>query len=822
MEHILLPHQEKLLQSLEIKIHNSFYIIITGASGCGKSFAFKAFYKKFKSSLSYQVIIFDSDYVNEERDYSAFKRSMTNVKLFKEYVKEGTVEAAKDTPFIGNIVSYLISSFIKPKPIATLQFLNEDELIILNYIKKIIKDKKLYVICDNIHWWDRRSLLLLLQFINEPNIFSEEERKKIRFILSITNNQNSLNEDILYELQNTTDKTSILPFPTFDYRDFKKRLLLESKFKLNEEQIKLLYTLVNGHLKVYFEIIQEISENSFDFNSSYDEDNKKYLDTMLDRRLKECGASGKQIAEVLEYASIIGLIFSSYELEVITDSTKNRIRKIIKDANNLRLTENTDEIEHYKFAHDIIREVFMSKVNLYHIEYYEKLSSCLKQIKPGQYLRRARYMVKAVKYEEASTLYLLEFVYQLRTYGNILSMMSEEAVDLFSNRQIEYWDHIRSAYRAYYMKDYNSTLRHLELILGYYPMELLAERDILKLRCYSKKIATEETITAIYELDKKREKEKFNGEIEVWERYSHALITAYAHLGKIEKARSLEEELLNSLSVRLNYDDIANHRINIIKRNSNAIHGIDVAPIFIKQAVNYFGCKDNSNIYKDLKQYYTSLINYSAILIKQGEFEEAYEQTLTAFQLEKENPHFRFPRTQILKSNFIISSVLTNKIEISEGIELYQDILKELSKGMAERLFYSSNLSILYALNNNINTAYETLNREAQDHNIYDDQEGLYKYRFITNNSIYQYLLGDASTALQNLELQNESLERLVNGSFFQKKNHLLINIIKRHIICDGNNWINIVHQQCPSYQGKPWRYFGLGYAFAALCDWGI
>lgn len=821
MGFVLLPHQEKFLQSLDAKIRNNFYTIVTGPSGCGKSFAFKAFENNFKESLSSRVIIFDSDYVNEERDYSAFRKSMTNVKLFKEYVKEGTVEVAKDTPFVGNIVSYLISSVIKPKPNATLQFLNEDELTILNYIKKAMKARKLYVICDNIHWWDRRSLLLLIQFISQSNIFVEQERKQIRFILSITDNQYSLNADILNELQSSTNKDCKLLFPTFDYPDFKKKLFLESHIRLQEEQVELLYSLVNGHLKVYFEIIQEISENSFDFDSSY-ENNKKYLDTMLDRRLKECGASGEQITKVLEYASIIGLSFSSYELEVITDSTKSKIRKIIKEANDLRLTQNDDKIEHYKFAHDIIREVFMSKVNLYHIEYYETLSSCLKQIKPGQYLRRARYMAKALRYEDAAILYLLEFIYQLRTYGDIMITLSEEAIDLFNNTQIEYWKQMKLAYTSYNMKNYNATLKYLELILGYYPMELLAERDILKLRCYSKKLATEETISAIHELDKKRAKEKFNGEIEVWERYNHALITAYAHLGEIEKARLLEEELLNSLSARLTYDDIANHRINIIKRNSNAIHGIDVAPFFIKQSVSYFSGKDGNNNYKNLKDYYTSLINYSAILIKQGEFLEAYNHTLIAFQLEKDNPHFRFQRTQILKSNFIVSSILTNRINVSEGITLYEDILKNLAKGMAERLFYASNLSILYAIDNKIKTAYKVLNKEVQNHNIDDDQEGLYKYRFLTNCAIYQYLLGDASTALQNLELLNGRLSRLINGSFFQKKNELLISIMKQDVICNGSDWLSIVHQRCPSYQGKPWRYFGLGYAFAALCDWGI
>ena len=819
MENSLLPHEEKFLQCLLDKVENNFYTIVIGESGCGKSYTFLAYCKKIEESLSEQAIIFDSDYIDGERDYSAFRKSMTDVKLYKEYIKDGTIEVAKDTPFVGNIISYLISSFVKPKPIAELQFLNEDELVILNYLKKALKRKKLYIICDNIHWWDRRSLLLLVQFITQSNIFTDEERKRIRFILSITNNQKSFNEDILSEIQNSTDKANKLPFTTFEYTDFKQNLFYKSNHRLNDSQVELLYNLVNGHLKVYFEVIQEIAENAFDFDSSY-ENNRNYLDMMLKRRLKEYGASGEQIEEVLEYASIMGMTFSAYELEAITDSEKSKIKKIITDANTLRLTENTDKTEQYKFAHDIIRDVFMSKVNASHIEYYAKLSSCLKQIKPGQYLRRARYMLSALKYKEASVLYMLYLIQQLRTYGNILDNILDEASKLFDDIQTEYLELIKQAYGFYNVKDYTESLKYLELILGYYPEELLAERDILKLRCYSKKLATNETIAAIQQLEIKRENESFNGEVEVWERYNHALIIAYAHLGEISKARSIEEELLNSLSGRLGYDEDARNRINIIKRNANSIHGIDVAPIFIKQAVDYFGQKDDSNNYKNIKQYYTSLTNYSAILIKQGEFLKAYENTLVALQLEEENPHFRFPRTQILKNNFIISGILSKKVELSQGILLYHDILNNLAEGMAERLFYASNLSILYALDDNLDDAYRVINKESKGHDIKTDHEGIYRYRYITNHSIYLYLLGNPSEALKNLKLLHETLDRLINGTFFKKKNELLISIMEQNTICSGKEWIHIVHQFCVTFQGKPWRYFGLGYAFAALCDW--
>ena len=152
--------------------------------------------------------------------------------------------------------------------------------------------------------------------------------------------------------------------------------------------------------------------------------------------------------------------------------------------------------------------------------------------------------------------------------------------------------------------------------------------------------------------------------------------------------------------------------------------------------------------------------------------------------MEKENPHFRFPRTQILKSNFVIAGILSEKVETSQGIAIYNDILSDLAEGMAERLFYASNLSILYALDDKICDAYKVINSESKEHDIQTDYEGLYKYRYITNNSIYLYLLGYPSEALKNLKLLDKIFNRLINGTYFKKKHELLISIMEQNTIC--------------------------------------
>lgn len=223
-----------------------------------------------------------------------------------------------------------------------------------------------------------------------------------------------------------------------------------------------------------------------------------------------------------------------------------------------------------------------------------------------------------------------------------------------------------------------------------------------------------------------------------------------------------------------------------------------------------------------LSLYYTSLINHSALLIKQGEFSEAFNETLKAFELEHQNRDIIFPRTQILRSNWIIAGVLDKKLTPSDGIELYESLLSRLPGILAEKLFYTSNLSIMYALNNDPEIALHILHQESQNNNIKCDKEGIYRYRVETNCAIYKYLLGDKRTAIETLKRQDCYLKRLINGTYFQKKKDIIVNIMEHSNAYDGLSWLSSVLSECPNFQGKPWRYFGKGYAFAALCDWGI
>ncbi|WP_349966927.1 ATP-binding protein [Roseburia faecis] len=811
----LLLYQLKFMEKLIDKIHEGGrYILIKGKSGSGKSFTLK----QLESELSkdqYQIIIFDGDYQYDDREYYPFKKALfLGEDSAKELIAGGFAEASKEIPVAGNIISYIIKSFIEKQSTPHNLLLNSDEQNILAKLRQILKKPHIVLIFDNIHWWDRRSLQLLKLLLTNKEILNPDKLNNFTTVFSMTTNQSALHADLLKDIIDEVNYEEML-FPVVGLIEFKNTLFNTTLQNFSDTQINLLFNLVNGHLQVLFEVINEINNHNFDFNATY-ESNKQYLSTVLEKRLKEYGADSTQILKTLEYAAIIGITFSVYELRNITKSTENEIKKIIAETSKLTITEQTEEFDYIKFAHDIIREIFKTKVEQDHTEYYYSLALCIKEIKPDQYLRRARYCIKCLDTEDAVILYMLEAVKQIRLYGKVLNTIFEEMSPLMNSLQKEYLKLMQEAYCLYSKKEYKQASSKLSLILDIFPAELLAERDILKIRCFSKTMASNEIQDIITKSNNIRKNNTFNGEKDIWERYSQVVMIAFAHLGEITLAREVEDDTLRSLSERLNYDDTAKKRLNIIKRVANSIHNIDVSAVFVKDAFDYFG-----NSLLDIRQYYICLGNYTTILINQGDFEEAYNIAVQGFEIEKSNADIEFPRIQLIRNNYILAGYLSGYLDEDDCIHLYEEMLSEMPI-ISERLFYNSNLSIFWALKDNPQKAFDILHNEALLHYDTEEKEGLYQYRVVTNTAIYQHLLGQSDVAVRQLNGIRDLTKRLINGSYFSKRNELLIQLMESGTVTTGKEWLKKLFSIQPTYQDLAWQYFGLGYAFMAVCNWDM
>ncbi len=813
----LLIHQSEFFSELKMLIKEKDSICVIGKSGIGKSFLSNKLCEEYLLN-GYVTLLFIGDKLNQYRPYYPFHQVFNNESCLNNY-KELPIELSKEIPHIGNVVSIILEKLLSRENRALQQkypYLNNEENSIISKLKYLMKNKKVLLVFDNFQWWDKQSISLLSILISSYEDFHQNHNCKNVFVFTSSN----LNSDILNFLKE--HNVPQVEFKEMSYSQFlRERQQLGFQNCLDEKQLQFIYKLADGNIFLFKQIAREFPDNTC-FPTQDNISGIQYLNELLEKRMTELGATGKQIMYVLEFGSVIGLSFSYYELEQVTQMKKGVFSQIISRAKEWNLVEDDQEKTYYKFVHDIILEIFKHRIESNVFEYYEKLEECLMKIKPGSYLRRARYRVYMRDLPEAVLRYVMELFQELRDNNSVYTEIENEALGLMDDDIRSYYFSMKKAYQFYLQKKYQETLIILKKIPFNLNRLLLAERDLLKSRCLSKSLKEHDRKEAIYILEKYYENDFIKREEDLWERLMTSLVTAYYHGSYKERAQELEEELLSNLSERTLFDSMANLRINILLRNSNSIHDSEFAEGFIKKAVKYFSRKTSYGIPINVLEYYKALLNYSATLCKNGKFQNAFQQTQAALKLETDFQDIEFPRKQILYNNYVISGYLAGQVQLSEGIQILEMIKNNLPP-IAERLFYTSNLSIFYILSNELTMAESCLEQEMQYFMIDTDLEGSYKYRVYLNYAIIFYLKGDDVNAKIYLDIARNSIDTLTDHSYLKKKMELLFDIIDHEErIVIPKCFDSCLLEKVPHYQNSVWNFLGLVFPYAILSNWDI
>ena len=103
------------------------------------------------------------------------------------------------------------------------------------------------------------------------------------------------------------------------------------------------------------------------------------------------------------------------------------------------------------------------------------------------------------------------------------------------------------------------------------------------------------------------------------------------------------------------------------------------------------------------------------------------------------------------------------------------------------------------------------------------EKQGIYHYYILLNMTIFKYLLNviDVNPLIEMLKEMKIKLLNMLDNSYMIERNRLIIEIVSEGVICNPDQWINIILQRKPQYQNREiWNFWGLGYAFVALSNW--
>lgn len=826
MEAILFAQQQAIFDQATAAIREGQrYILLSGASGCGKTFLSNRLCtwitEEFHAGTGAKSIRFLGDNRCSQREYYPLLSGLNSLNEHYEItktVKTGIAKTTSFSPLGGSFFEFVAEAILNRNGSANHklnQVFSETEVDIILKLRNALRQNVKVIYIDNLHWWDVKSIeFLYLLFQNKDEFLLG--LNDVIIILNVTTNQTSqCGEQITAFLESLPLlRLAFTPFQYGEYcRALKEIRLIKPEF--DPKILKLLFAISEGHLEVTIKALalQIPFEEALDSEALTTQEGQ-YIRLLLEHRLSALGATGQQIDDVLKFGALLGLSFTFLELEYITKFRQAELRSIIKRANSVSLVESSQT--DCQFSHEIIREFFRQKA-LEQSEgfYYDRLVQCYQALYPTEYGLRIHYLLHIGNVAEIEKLYCLD---QVRQMESGITSPNQELEVLLSDESQEYLDAMSRAWMAYKTADYVHARNQLHQIEDAYPVELLAERDYLTAITLTRSLVMEECDRACQMLSAYEARRGQFREPQIWSKVMLLLFAAFLHAGRKEDCRRVQGMLYSFYAETAPICETYRHDLNVLRRKSVAIYELEISLSHLQKSVRYFQPRRAGDVPEYPREYFMSLVNYNANLLCLGRFADAYESILEALKLIEELPDIAFPRTETMYNNFLLSCYFVGQFRPHEIVPLYQSLLQDLPD-VADKTIIKTNLSIFYIQTGDLESAGRLLTemRDSLLESRAYEPSCLYH---IEANLVALYLYkGDWALAQSHLQSLDILIPNMDRSSYYVKKHAVLEQIIRERITFP-DDLESVVLKVCPTFQTSAWNYFGRLFAYNTLEYW--
>lgn len=818
----MLTIQKNIIDELNAEWNDSEIHIIYGKSGCGKSYLAQEIIAQFQAEQSKNIAFYlQGDSLCENREYYAFKECLSD-KLDKYYKKidnkKLTSNIIKEIPTAGEFLNFLYENamFAKDKKQEQLSYIldNSTEMDIILKMRFLAQSRKSLVVVDNFQYLDIKSIELLniiLEFRKSSFAFF----KDTIFLLFITTDESQTQESFINKILKR-EKANKYYFHDMEYSDFLEALNeFDNKKDIDEHIKKIIYKLSSGHLEVIKNIVKKIN-SSGDFTYNEGDSKEKILDSLIQERLQGLGDVGKQISELLKYASFIGLSFPKYEVERLIECSHIELSNLIDKSDEICLT--TSDKKNAHFTHDLIRMIFAFRAKKDKAIYSSKMAVCVKELYPSEYYQRMEYELNSGNDRNSYIMASLALLQDFRLREKNISHNSARSFTSINPLYNSYIEVMEKAFEKYYTQKYFDVIKILEKIEPILPVELLAEKDLLLSLVLTKTLNQMDRIKALEILKPYRLISSVNNEFDLWLRIMMTYMTSSIHLGQRNEALHIEKELYIQLSSKLGYDDNAIKYINILRRRSNAIHDCNISKEYMRSSVDYFANMNCKEIYP--VQYFLCLNNYIGVLCQCGDFGDAGEYAILLQHFIMHHRDIQYPRMEIFVNNYLLALLFSNKISTEKCLEIYNNTFGNNLRDNADQVFLLCNLSVLYMRMHKYESAYKILDNLYNNINFNNDNEAMYAISIRINLAIALAYISQTDKAKNIL---NDCLENLQSANYkiyIEQKILLLIEFIDKNSFQDHIDVEDSLFNECSFYQDNSWKFFGKTFHYSLLFYW--
>ena len=628
---MLLKNQKELSEEISSEMDSNFINVIYGKPGSGKTYLLKT----LEDSL---YITFDCT----DKNGTGIQSIISQTYAFEDCIQKETLfdlinkEANLSLKFIINFIK-TISNDLKKKIKRFNNFFSVEEMNVLLSILKNCKKHK-YLILDHIDNTNTDQFQFIKKILNKDvlNELFHSNSYNIKIIICCNTIEM---KDILaningIKLINTEINEKI-------YNDF-----LENK-KVSKEYYSLLGNLLEYNLTNTLDILNLIDSTSLNLISKNDYlENKEKLYIKLKEILYNESKYTTDDLTLMEIASIIGLIFTEKDLEILSEKDNYTIDNIIKKFTNTSILQIIEENK-FEFVYCLIKEILYDKCNE-KCKYHKRYAETIKKTHPNNYkLIANNYKLAKEPEKEIET---LAIKYTLSKILSCVSTDNDEIKSYIQNN--DFMTFLSKILIKYCNKDFENCVEKINIFNtnATYQVYIL---KYIKARCYINGYNIREYfVEAIKLLDNCCHYFYKNEYIEIYCDCAILIVNTYCYkLSMYEESRK-RYEYYNLSLLELCKNDKTKLNISTFQRRTASVLDSEIA---LEKLINLYK-QNNYNVIEN----YKLLNDISGYCLYTGNYSKANDYIAKAYELIDTLNYVNYPDTFKLENNRIILNVISS------------------------------------------------------------------------------------------------------------------------------------------------------------------
>jgi hypothetical protein len=733
----------------------------------------------------------------------------------------GIAEAGESLIGTGGVLTATVETLTKlrrRRRRARKLYLGDAEQAILFQLERLGRRRPLLLVADNLHWWDPSSLAFLARLrqsaMGEAFPFLQEMR--LLAVRTTEPYQRVVHPEAERGLLTAfgTRYFTLSRVPRDRFADV--LIALNPAVDPSPDVVDSLYRLSGGHLALAQRCATRLRPEEDDALFLAD-DFKDFVRALLTERLESLGALGSQMIAVLQVAAILGLTFRREELYCVVGQEESDMAHLLRHCRDEDLLELSEAVG--RFVHDLYRQHFLDLVGADRARIHERLSRCLRILRPGDYEARCLNALDAERDQEAGRL-AIHAVMQLAREGRpsrdlppaILGAIENARLGEAHEGLIEALAHLH----GYRFQDCLATLNRLPHDL---PKSILAEADYLR---------ASSLMSTRSEVDRGRGRailEPWQGyeadEPELGIRLLLLLLYGLTHQINKDAGRALAEYIRHALMDRAGFDITARDALYTLDRSSGSLDPPDVSLIRTEEAADYYAPADEESTVRRPTEYYRCLVNLCAKLISNARYEHARAVHTQVERLIEDYTDGTFPRIEYARTNGLLADYRAGAADADESVARQRGIVASLAATTDPFYIYNA-LAVYMSLAGQHEGALAVLDK--LDLNLIrsrPEPEPSMVYLIRANRAAVRFVIGDVSRAVKEWS----ELDIVVQRITYEIRPML----IRRHellagVLAAGCPMSALAFDECLTADriefGPLWDNFGRGFRMPEVEFW--